>query len=44
MFLSKPIRTIASEYNERANAILLQPKNIRLGNGKFLCKLINGSN
>jgi len=34
MFLNKSVGTITSEYDKRANAILLQSKSIRLGNGK----------
>jgi len=36
MFLGEPTGAATSEHDERANAILLQPNNIRVGNGKFL--------
>jgi hypothetical protein len=36
MFLGEPTRAAASEHDERGNAILLQPNNIRVGNGTFL--------
>lgn len=36
MFLNKSTGTTICEYDKRKNAILLQSKSIRLGNGKFL--------
>jgi len=36
MFLGEPTRAAAGEHDERANAILLQPNNIHMGNGTFL--------
>lgn len=36
MFCDKSIRTIGGEHHERTDAVLLQPKSVRLGNGKMI--------